>query len=110
MQKIHFVQGDYYDVEMLDDLTDNKNILLYADSPYQGTKPYAIDNKFDFKAYYEWLKYISTKFPIFVSEQQLPEEFDEYIVWEKDDVKRTAGIDNNFKACEKLWLIDRRTK
>lgn len=109
-KKIIFVQGDYHHIEMLNDPEENKNILLYADSPYQGTKPYAIDNKFDFTAYYEWLKYISTIFPIFVSEQQLPKEFNEYIVWEKDDIKRTAGMDNNFKACEKLWLIDRRNK
>ena len=37
----------------------------------------------------------------------MPEDFNN-IVWEKDDVKRTCGEDNNFKACEKLYFIDNR--
>lgn len=36
----------------------------------------------------------------------MPEDFQ--IIWSKDDVTRTAGLDNNYKACEKLFFIDNR--
>lgn len=60
--------------------------------------------------YYNWLREISKLFPIFVSEQNLPEDFNNFVVWTKDDAARTCGADNNFKACEKLYLIDNRQK
>lgn len=105
-KKIIFQQGDYKDILKSFDKDLNKTIL-YCDSPYKGTKPYAIDRKFDFEAYYDWLRETSKIVPIFISEQEMPKDFP--IIWEKD-VERTAGKDNHFKACEKLYLIDNRKK
>lgn len=102
-KKIKFVQGDYRDI--FDYLEIDDNIVLYCDSPYKGTKPYAINSKFNHEEYYNWLREVSKIYPIFISEQWMPDDFT--IVWEKD-VKRTAGADNNFKACEKLYFIDNR--
>jgi adenine-specific DNA methylase len=80
---------------------------LYIDPPYKDTKPYAISKDFNYERLYEWLNNISKICPIFVSEQYLPEEFNKYQVWEKK-TKRTIGLDNNYSAKEKLWLIDKR--
>lgn len=102
-KKIEFVCGSYDQIAI-----DEPDTLLYCDSPYRGTKPYGISPKFDFDTYYNWLRKTSKLFPIFVSEQNLPEDFNNFIVWAKDDAIRTCGADNNFKACEKLYLIDNR--
>ena len=101
-KKITFKQGDYKDLISYIPL---RNTILYCDSPYKGTKSYAINNKFNHEEYYNWLRETSKKVPIFISEQSLPQDF--VPVWEKD-VTRTIGKDNNFKACEKLYFIDNR--
>lgn len=103
-KNIIFICGSYDSMEG----KLNSNALLYCDSPYKGTKPYGIAPNFNFNKYYEWLTNIGKKYPIFVSEQNLPEEFNKFIVWEDNNVKRTIGLNNNFSACEKLYLIDNR--
>ncbi len=105
-KKIIFMQGDYKDVlPKLSDTIDITHTLIYCDSPYKGTKPYAINPKFNYEEYYNWLRETSKQVPIFISEQAMPEDF--RIIWEKE-AKRTAGKDNNFKACEKLYFTDKR--
>lgn len=99
-KKIKFQQGDYRTIEI------KPNALIYADSPYKGTKPYQINPKFNHEEYYNWLREKSKTNPIFISEQSMPEDFP--IIWQKDDATRTCGLDNNFKACEKLYFIDNR--
>lgn len=107
-KKIHFKQGDYLNlINELKELIDNKTIL-YCDSPYKGTKPYGISKNFDFDKYYNWLRETSKIIPIFVSEQSLPDDFNKFIVWEKNDANRTLSSNNKFKASEKLYLIDNR--
>lgn len=107
-RKIKFCCGDYQEiVNKYIKNTKNTNTLLYIDPPYKNTKSYAISKNFDYNRFYNWLKEISKIYPIFVSEQFLPEDFDKFKIWEKE-VKRTAGKDNNFKANETLWLIDNR--
>ena len=73
----------------------------------KNTAGYGISKNFDYTRLYNWLSNISKTYPIFVSEQSLPEEFDKYKIWEKE-TNRTCGTSNNFKAKETLWLIDRR--
>ena len=105
-KKIIFMQGDYKDVlPKLSGTIDITHTLIYCDSPYKGTKPYAINPKFNYEEYYNWLRETSKQVPIFISEQEMPEDF--RIIWEKE-AKRTAGKDNNFKACEKLYFTDER--
>ena len=101
-QKIHFSQGNYLTIPI------PENAVIYADSPYKGTKPYAINPKFNHEEYYNWLREKSKTNPIFISEQEMPDDFT--IIWAKDDATRTCGLDNNFKACEKLYFIDNREK
>ena len=105
-KKINFICDTYENVENI--LQDN-NALLYCDAPYKDTTEYAISKHFNYFRYYNWLKEISKKYPVFVSEQYLPPEFDKDIVWSKD-VNRTCGKDHQFKADETLWLIDNRSQ
>lgn len=105
-KNIIFIQGDY---KVLKTLPFGQTVM-YCDSPYKSTQPYGIQPNFNFNEYYNWLKETSKKFPIFVSEQSLPKDFEGCLIWEKNDVTRTIGTDNNFKACEKLFLIDNREK
>lgn len=98
-KKINFIQGDYRNLKI------PLNALVYVDSPYKNTKPYQINKDFNHEEYYNFLRELSKTNPIFISEQTMPEDFP--IIWEKE-VKRTAGQDNNFKACEKLYFLDNR--
>ena len=82
---------------------------MYCDAPYKDTTEYAISKHFNYFKYYNWLKEISKKYPVFVSEQYLPPEFDKNIIWRKD-VNRICGKDHQFKANETLWLIDNRSQ
>lgn len=100
-QKINFKCSDYRTLEI------PHNALIYADSPYKNAKPYGINPKFDHEEYYNWLREKSKTNPIFISEQIMPEDFKP--IWQKE-AKRTAGRDNNFKACEVLYFIDNRNQ
>ena len=102
-KNINFICSDYltFDLNKLP-----KDTIIYCDSPYKGTKPYGISPKFNHEEYYDWLRKTSEQFPIFISEQTMPDDFE--IIWSKDEVNRTCGLDNNFKACEKLFFIDKR--
>lgn len=104
-KKIVFNQSDYKNLAKLKDFTKDHNLLFYCDAPYRNTKPYGIQPKFNFDEYYNWLREVSNYIPIFISEQYMPEDFQ--CIWEKE-AKRTAGKDNNFQACEKLFFIDNR--
>lgn len=106
-KKITFVCDDYKD--LINKISLDSPTILYIDPPYKNTKPYGISKNFDYMRLYNWLKEISKTYPIFVSEQFLPKEFDKYKIWEKE-TKRTIGKDNNFAAKETLWLIDRRNE
>lgn len=102
-KKIIFTCNSYDKVNI-----SSNNVLLYCDSPYKNTKPYGISPKFDFDYYYKWLQDKSKTYPIYVSEQALPSEFNKFLVWEKDDANRTMSKNNKFKASERLYLIDNR--
>lgn len=107
-KKIKFFWGDYQEF-IKNKKFDIERTLIYIDPPYNGTKGYGICKDFNYLNFYKWLKEISKIYPIFVSEQYLPSDFDEYKIWKKE-VKRTVGSDNTYKAVETLWLIDRRDK
>lgn len=79
-----------------------KNCVIYLDPPYQGTKEYgyASQAKMDYNHFWNWVREISKSNYVFVSEQNAPEDFD--VIWTQD-VKRTVGSDNNYRAVEKLF-------
>ena len=101
-KQIQFSCQDYTKVEI------KPNSVIYADSPYKGSKPYGINPKFAYYQYYDWLIETAKTTPIFISEQYLPDTIPYKIVWQKE-VKRTVGQNvKNFKATETLFYLDLR--
>lgn len=98
-KKINFTCADYQNLEI------PENALIYLDPPYKATKPYQINPHFNYAKFYDWIREKAKTNPIFISEQEMPNDFP--IIWEKD-VKRTNGLNNNYKAVEKLYFIDKR--
>ena len=54
----------------------------------------------DYDRFWNWAREISKNNYVFVSEPTAPDDFE--VIW-KQDVKRTNGQNNNFKAVEKLF-------
>ena len=114
---MNFVNGEYQrgnGGSAMAIINDKEEIEYSASKHFDNTtnnycELYAISKHFNYFRYYNWLKEISKKYPVFVSEQYLPPEFDKNIIWRKD-VNRTCGKDHQFKACETLWLIDNRSQ
>lgn len=98
LKGIVFKSQNYWELEPV------KNALIYLDPPYQNTKHYGYANqaKMDYDKFWNWVREISKDNYVFVSEQTAPDDFE--VIW-KQDVKRTVGKDNNFKAVEKLFKL-----
>ena len=79
-----------------------ENCVIYLDPPYQGTTQYgyARFSTMNYDDFWNWVRQISKKNSVFISEQQAPDDFD--IVWEKQ-VRRTVNTENDFKTTEKLY-------
>ena len=97
LKNIIFKSQNYWELDK-----DIKNAVIYLDPPYKDTKQYGYANeeKIDYDKFGNWVRELSKNNFVFISEQQAPDDFE--IIWEQD-VKRTAGKDNNFKAVERLY-------
>lgn len=97
LKGIEFYISNYYDLNNID------GAVIYCDPPYANTKHYgyAKQEKMDYERFWNWVRELSKNNYVFVSEQTAPEDFD--VLWEQE-VKRTCGKDNDFKATEKLFV------
>lgn len=97
LKNIEFKCQSYWELD-----PNTKNCVIYCDPPYQGTKHYGYANspKMDYEHFWNWIREISKHNIVYVSEQNAPEDFE--VIWTQE-VKRTCGSDNNFKAVEKLF-------
>lgn len=96
LKDIEFYCSSYYN------LPDFDNAIVYCDPPYKDTKHYnyASQEQMDYDFFWNWVREKSKNNYVFVSEQTAPDDFE--VIW-KQDVKRTNGQNNNFKAVEKLF-------
>lgn len=96
LKDIKFKCQNYWELE------DYENAVIYLDPPYQGTKIYGYANqpKMNYDDFWNWVRKISKKNYVFISEQSAPEDFE--VIWEQEAV-RTMNKENNFKAVEKLF-------
>ena len=85
-----------------DELTEfiPNNSIIYCDPPYKGTTGYK--DKFEHDKFYEWCKEISKNNKIFISEYNMPSEFE--CIWEGE---LTSTLNKNKKdiKLEKLFTI-----
>lgn len=72
--------------------------LVYADPPYQGTKPYTGALAFDHAAFWSWVR--CRQGPTFVSELSGPDNID--IVWRKQHKSQNASNSPTTKATAKV--------
>ena len=96
LKDIEFKCQNYWELE------DCENAVIYLDPPYAGTKTYGYANqpKMNYDDFWNWVRKISKKNHVFISEQNAPDDFE--ILWEQE-VKRTTNKENNFTAVEKLF-------
>ena len=94
---IEFKCQNYWELD-----ENTSGAVIYLDPPYVNTKIYGYANqpKMDYNHFWNWVREISKKNYVFVSEQTAPEDFE--VIWEQE-VTRTTNKENNFKAVEKLF-------
>ena len=102
LKGINFLCQNYYDLNE----GDIEGAVIYCDPPYQGTKFYGYANqpKMDYERFWNWVRKMSEKNYVFVSEQSAPEDFT--AIWTQE-VKRTTNRENNFKAVEHLFIYNK---
>jgi DNA adenine methylase len=91
-----FLCKDYRNVEL------PAGCVVYADPPYNGTTGYG-KTKFDSDVFWQYMREISKKHIVFISEQNAPSDF--ISIWEKP-FTRTLDVNKNnqFKVTEKLFI------
>lgn len=100
LQNAEFLCMDYRDVPI------PENAVVYADPPYAGTTGYTV-GKFDSSEFWEYMRVLSEKHLVFISEQTAPEDF--IPIWEKE-LKRNIcrDVDKRFEVTEKLFVHQSR--
>ena len=95
MSKTEFICMDYKDVNIPD------GSIVYADPPYNNTTGYG-KTKFNSEDFWEYMRKISKKNKVFISEQNAPNDF--MCIWEKP-FTRTLDVNKNnqFQVTEKLF-------
>lgn len=74
--------------------------VIYCDPPYNNTYNYGL--KFDSAKFWDWVRDMSKKNIVLVSEQEAPDDF--RILWEKG-YQRTLGNANRKNVTEKLYIM-----
>ena len=83
---------------LADYISTPDHVLVYADPPYQGTKPYKGAPAFDHTAFWSWVR--RRQGPTFVSELSGPDDID--IVWRKQHKSQNASNSPTTKATAKV--------
>ena len=80
------------------------DVLVYADPPYVGTKPYKGSPAFDHTAFWQWVRQRSG--PTFVSELTGPDDI--AIVWRKAHKSQNASNSPTTKATSHIITREER--
>lgn len=90
-----FTCADYRSVDIPD------GSIVYADPPYAGVTGYST-GKFDSTEFWEYMRKISEKNTVFISELQAPDDF--VCVWQKEILRTLNGNSKRPKSVEKLFV------
>jgi DNA adenine methylase len=89
------------DYHYYDSYTD---YVFYLDPPYKGTKTYNGKSGFDYEDFYDFVRRLSKRNYVFVSEYYMPEDFK--CIWSKErKVLQKSDREQSDTAVEKLYTI-----
>lgn len=92
----------YFGVSDFKKIPNFENVLIYCDPPYEGTKQYGINKKFNHKEFWEWVREKSWNNIVYVSEQNAPDDF--VCVWEHKVLRTIKVSADKSYATEKLFV------
>lgn len=98
IQGVKFYNQNYLQLHVPDDS------IVYCDPPYQGTTGYS--EKFNHEEFWDWVRAISKKSTVFISEYSAPKDFK--CVWEKSvksSLSANGKIGGNKNSVERLFVI-----
>lgn len=96
LQGIEWYSGNY------DELDIPNGSIVYCDIPYKGTKQYATSKNFDYERFYNWCRENKDNFKIFISEYNMPDDFN--CIWSKE-ITNAMNTTKTYKPTEKLFEI-----
>ena len=96
LKNVHFTSEEYYNVEI------PEGSIVYCDIPYFNTKQYETSKDFDYENFYNWCRENKSKYQIFISEYQMPDDFK--CIWSKE-VTNSMNTTKTYKPTEKLFII-----
>lgn len=95
LEGVQFVCSDY-------SLLNTQRAVIYCDPPYEDTKNYMADRRFDYEKFWNWVRKASTENIVLVSSNNAPEDF--RCIWEQK-VCRTMKSSGAVKEdVEKLYI------
>ncbi len=88
LKQIKNLEGVVFENKSYCDLVLNKNSIIYCDPPYEGTAKYTEHagtakyiGEFHHTTFWEWVREVSKKHTVYVSEYNAPEDFE--CIWSK---------------------------
>lgn len=101
LKNVVFGCNDYRETKSIE------GFVIYCDPPYKNTKQYGSSRGFDHDEFWNWVRHMSAKNTVIVSEHEAPDDF--RCIWEQPIVRT---IDNNKRVCttEKLFVYEKAIK
>ena len=99
MPNAEFICNDYRDVIIPD------SAIVYCDPPYEGVTGYGGTGKFDSAEFWQYMRELSSRCTVLISETSAPEDFK--AIWEHKK-KRTLNDDSTayFDVVEKVFVYN----
>ena len=97
LKNVNFTSDDYFNVDI------PEGSIVYCDIPYKGSKQYETSKDFDYEKFYEWCRKNKSKYQIFISEYNMPEDFK--CIWQKE-VTNSMNTTKTYKPIEKLFILE----
>lgn len=85
-----------------DEVSLPTNSIIYCDIPYKDTTKYSTKD-FDYDKFYAWCLEIAKEHTLFVSEYNMPEEFE--CIWQKEQISSLDLNTGSKRAIEKLFIV-----
>ena len=97
LKNVNFTSDDYFNVDI------PEGSIVYCDIPYKDSKQYETSKNFDYEKFYEWCRKNKSKYQIFISEYNMPEDFK--CIWQKE-VTNSMNTTKTYKPIEKLFILE----